>query len=128
MKIPRLRDLLSGLSLTIVSAIVFRGVGTRAQSPQAALAEHAASSKVLVQQYCTGCHNDRLKTAGVSLEGRDFTSIGNDPEFWEKVLRKLGASEMPPSGMPRPAAAEMKEFTAVLEGQLDSAALAHPNP
>jgi len=97
MKIFGARSLLSGLFLTIVLAIVFRGVGSRAQSPRAAMAEQAASSKALVQQYCTMCHSDQLKTAGFSLEGRDFTNIGSDPDLWEKVLGRLAPERCPRS-------------------------------
>ena len=81
-----------------------------------------------MKQYCTACHNDRLKTAGLSLEQRDLGVLGKDPELWEKVLRKVRAGEMPPAGMPRPSANAGKAFAAYLETELDRAAALHPNP
>ena len=77
--------------------------------------------------YCVGCHNDRLKTGGVTL-----TNVGSDvashAETLEKVLHKLRAGEMPPVGMPRPDAATYTALTSWLETELDRNALAHPNP
>ena len=55
---------------------------------------------------CVTCHNDRLKTANLSLEKLDLiTRVGDHPELWEKVIRKLRAGVMPPPEVkPRPAA------------------------
>ncbi len=40
----------------------------------------------------------------------------------------LQAGMMPPAGMPRPNAAAQKTFVATLQGAIDQASLAHPNP
>jgi mono/diheme cytochrome c family protein len=82
----------------------------------------------LVKQYCIGCHNSKLKTAGVSLEGLDTTRVGNNAGIWEKVLTKVSAEQMPPAGLPRPNNETYHEFTSWLESALDKAAAAHPNP
>jgi hypothetical protein len=82
----------------------------------------------LVNQYCLGCHNKKLNTAGLTLEGLDPNKVDKDADLWEKVLRKLEAKEMPPLGLPRPPAAAQKQFTASLESELDRAAAANPNP
>src|SRR5436190_17544518 len=87
-----------------------------------------SSQDALVNRYCVGCHSAKLRTAGLILEGHSLDKVAADGELWEKVLRKLQANEMPPSGMPRPPAAEMKAFTTDLEHELDAAAMAHPNP
>ncbi len=86
------------------------------------------SKSALVNQYCLGCHNQKLRTAELSLEGLDPAKVDKDTDVWEKVLRKLEAKEMPPSGMPRPSAAVEKQFTSSLETELDRAAAANPNP
>src|SRR4051812_4961256 len=54
--------------------------------------EHAA----LVSTYCVACHNDRLKTAGLSLQSLDLNNIPAHAEVWEKVVRKVRSGEMPP--------------------------------
>ena len=48
--------------------------------------------------------------------------------MWEKVIRKVEAGMMPPAGVPRPDAATRKALVANLEGVLDRAAKASPNP
>ncbi len=82
----------------------------------------------LVNQYCIGCHSQRLKTGGLVLEGLDPSNAPANPETWEKVIRKLRASTMPPVGMPQPDPAARQHFIASLESQLDHAAATHPNP
>ncbi len=90
--------------------------------------ETAADAHALVNQYCAGCHNDKLKTAGISLQNLDLAKVADDAATWEKVLRKVSANEMPPAGLPRPKAPEAKAFTTYLETELDRYAAAHPNP
>ena len=88
----------------------------------------AASQNALVKQYCVSCHNDKLKTASVSLEGLDIAKAGEDPAVWEKVLRKVGSNQMPPAGVPHPDPAAAKAFTTALRAELDRYAAAHPDP
>ena len=49
-------------------------------------------------------------------------------ETWEKVIRKVRAGMMPPSGMPRPEPARLDGFVTYLETSLDRAAAASPRP
>src|SRR5688500_17337331 len=69
-----------------------------ARSALAVVADHAA----LLNQYCVTCHNQRLKTGGVTLDAVDLSKITADAEVWERVIRKVRARMMPPPGMPRP--------------------------
>src|SRR2546422_2925605 len=63
----------------------------------------AAAQRALLDQYCVTCHNDKTKRANLSLEKLDLTThVGDNPQFWEKVVRKLRAAVMPPPGMRRP--------------------------
>jgi mono/diheme cytochrome c family protein len=98
-------------------------------APQTAAspAANAAAQTALVNKYCIGCHNDKLKTANLSLQGLDLTKPGDDAA-WEKVLRKVSANQMPPMNLPHPDEAARKAFTSYLETELDRAAAAHPNP
>jgi len=88
----------------------------------------AASDKQFLAQYCQGCHNGRLKTGGLSLEQIDPGQVSQNAETWEKVVRKLRAGMMPPSGAPRPERAVIDQFAAHLESTLDQNAAQHPNP
>ncbi len=62
------------------------------------------------------------------MEGIDFSDAAANAALMERVLRKIRTGEMPPAGMPRPPAAALATFTKSLEGTLDQAAAAHPNP
>ncbi len=62
------------------------------------------------------------------LTGLDFAKAGENAAVWEKVLRQVQSSQMPPAGMPRPDAATLATFTRTLTATLDQAALAKPNP
>ena len=61
----------------------------------------APDDQALVKRYCLGCHNDRLKTASLTLEGISVEPIGSAPATWEKVVRKLRSGAMPPAGRPQ---------------------------
>jgi len=82
----------------------------------------------LVAQYCVVCHNEYLNTGGLALDGFDVNSVQDNPDIWEKVLRKLRANAMPPTGMPRPDEASFSQFESYLSDSLDTLALNSPNP
>ncbi len=88
----------------------------------------AASHRAVVTRYCVACHNERVKTGGLSLEKIDIANIGGDPDLWEKVVQKLHGNLMPPPGRPRPDEAAFKGLITYLETSLDRAADASPNP
>ena len=98
--------------------------------PQNATAAPAAAStqQEALTRYCVGCHNDRLKTQGLSLEHLDPAQASANPELWEKVARKLQARSMPPQGSRRPDEATYRALEAAIEQPLDAAAVSHPNP
>jgi hypothetical protein len=87
-----------------------------------------AEQRALLNQYCVVCHNDKLKTANLSLQSMDINSVGNHPEIWEPVIRKMRAGMMPPPGMPRPSLAKYEQLRDWLEAEIDRKAAAHPDP
>ena len=93
-----------------------------------AVAYAAGPDRAFLDQYCVTCHNERAKTASLMLDKMDLTHVGDGAETWEKVVRKLKAGMMPPSGARRPDRAAIDGFTAKLEAELDRAAAARPNP
>src|SRR5262245_38502955 len=66
------------------------------QAPAAPAAQMAP--KALVDQYCVTCHNARVKTGGLALDGLDLERLPEHADVWEKVVRKLRAGVMPPQG------------------------------
>lgn len=85
-------------------------------------------AKALIQQYCLGCHNSKLKTAGLLLDAANIERVGEEPDLWEKVARKFRTGEMPPAGRPRPEPATYRAVTLELESALDAAAANRNNP
>jgi hypothetical protein len=80
------------------------------------------SQREILDKYCVTCHNQRLKTGGLTLDTLDLGNVPAQAEVWEKVIRKLRSGTMPPAGMPRPEAAAYKNLTAWLEEQIDQSA------
>jgi mono/diheme cytochrome c family protein len=88
----------------------------------------AADMQQVVNNYCLACHSDALATGGFSLQSVDFTQPGEHADALERVVKKLRAHMMPPSGMPRPAFETYAVMTEWLEAELDQAWAANPNP
>jgi mono/diheme cytochrome c family protein len=88
----------------------------------------AAAAPDVLARYCVTCHNDRTKTGGLTLAGADPDHPEVDAETWEKVVRKLRAGLMPPSGAPRPPRDALEAFRRGIETSIDRAALERPNP
>ena len=93
--------------------------------PDAALAGRFGA---VVERYCVTCHNERLRTANLTLDEVDLRQVAVDAPLWEKVLQKLQAREMPPAGRPRPDEATYAGFAAWLADNLDAAASEQVNP
>jgi hypothetical protein len=79
----------------------------------------ATRHRAVLDQYCVTCHNDRLKTAQLSLEHSDLSAVGDHPELWEKVVRKLRAGVMPPPDVRRPPLADYEGLRDWLETEID---------
>src|SRR5207248_9638566 len=81
-----------------------------------------------LDRYCVTCHNDRLKTANLSLQGLDLTKVDDQPQLWEKVIRKLRAGVMPPPDVARPPLADYEALRDWLESEVDRAAATRVAP
>ena len=91
--------------------------GTQAERLQATLS-----------RYCGTCHNERLRTADLSVEGLDLSRVAEQSEIWEKVIGKLRTRTMPPVGQPRPADETYDTLAAWLESEIDRFTAVDPNP
>ncbi len=96
----------------------------QALAPTAAMEE----SRAMLDQYCVTCHNQSAKTAGLMLDTLDLARVGEQPDVWEKVVRKIRTGAMPPSKLPRPDKAAALGVASYLETELDREAFEHPNP
>jgi len=114
---PSLKLRRTSQACTVVAALVLMAAPAAAQDSQA-----------VVARYCVTCHNNRLKTGGLVLEGLQVAQAGQQPQLWEKVARKLRTGMMPPANAPRPDRGTLDGLAATVEGAIDRAAVAAPNP
>ena len=105
-----------------------QGQSAPARTQTVPAAPNSATERALLDRYCVTCHNDKTKTDNFSLERVDINTVGDHPEVWERVIRKLRAGMMPPPGMPRPPLEKYEGLRDWLEAQIDQKAAAHPNP
>jgi mono/diheme cytochrome c family protein len=112
-----------------VAALIY---GQTAAAPAAI--PSATAERALLDQYCVVCHSLKAKAAGMeparqlTLDNLDVASVAKDPQTWERVVRKLRAGMMPPSGMPRPSPVKYEAVIAWLETELDRHAAPHFPP
>ena len=77
-----------------------------AQTPQ----EYKETLQPFLARHCVGCHNDKLRTAGLSLE-----AYREDAALWAKVADKIARGLMPPAGVPQPSKADASAIVSLLE-------------
>jgi mono/diheme cytochrome c family protein len=116
----------AGLAATLLLSVQVRMSAQQSAAP--AGPSSTASQRQFLDRYCASCHNERLKTAGLSLVQADLSRPGAQPELWEKVVRKLQTGVMPPPNMPQPSEADRLAIVSSLETSLDAASAAKLNP
>lgn len=106
--------------------------------------ETVSPQRALLDQYCVSCHNQamvnstpvegenllftQLRGLGMTLDKENVDDVSENPEVWEKVVRKLRVGVMPPPDNPRPGHEDYSEFRYWLEEQLDQANAEKVNP
>jgi len=102
----RLAPVLIGVAVCLTSA-----------AQQGDQTEYRNTVQPFLAKNCLACHNAKLRTANLSLDGASVA-----PATWTKVLDKLSAGQMPPPGSPRPGKAEVAAVTRWIEGFAGSSA------
>ncbi len=123
-----LRASLAGIAATLFLSVPLRMAPQQSDSASAARSAATSSQRQFLDRYCVTCHNERLKTGGLSLERLDVSRPGTQPDVWEKVVRKLHTGVMPPPNMPQPPEGDRAAMMTWLETSLDAASAAKPNP
>jgi mono/diheme cytochrome c family protein len=93
--------------------------GVLAAAPATQGPDPADANLATVKQYCVGCHNDKAKIGGASFQGATAASIAQNPELFEKAVRKLRGRVMPPPGAKQPDGKAVDSLVAWLEDSLD---------
>src|SRR2546428_11234018 len=97
----------AGLAATLLLSTQVQ-ISAQQSSAASAGPPPTSSRRQFLDRYCATCHNEHLKTGGLSLVQVDLSTLGAQPELWEKVVRKLRTGVMPPPNMPQPSAADRR--------------------
>src|SRR5213593_4716037 len=97
-------------------------------SAPAAVAPQAGDYRAVLNQYCVTCHNQRTKTAGLTLDTLNLAHVEENADVWEKVVRKVRVGMMPPKGVPQPDDTTRRGLVAWLTTELDRDAARNSNP
>jgi hypothetical protein len=89
----------------------------------------SAAVKTVVSERCFTCHDSDIKKGDLDLEQLVHEDITQNPNAWERVVRRLQTRQMPPAKRKeRPTEEEYRSTIAALVATLDGAALASPQP
>src|SRR2546421_1000526 len=115
---------ISGI-LAILAATAVSGQGPQPQrtDPRPELSTNVSAPRGVLDKYCVGCHNARLKTGGLALDQLDLSRLADHAAIGEKVALKLRTGLMPPARSPRPDPATLDSVIAWVEHELDSHAV-----
>ena len=111
------------LALLAVSAVSGQGSQRQRAVPTTSPSAPAAAPRAVLDKYCVGCHNTRLKTGGLALDQMDLSRLADHAEVAEKVALKVRAGLMPPPRSPRPDQATLDGLVTWMEDELDGHAV-----
>ena len=74
----------------------------------------------MLDQYCLECHNYEDWAGEVAFDLMTPGSLMEEPDVWEKAVRKLRGRLMPPPGSPQPEQKNINEFVSWVETTLDA--------
>ncbi len=129
-KVLTLRGRISGVTVSLAALAMIGLAATPAATDAPESSAFETTVKPFLAQRCLVCHNAQLKSGGVDLavfgSAEDVTK---DAHTWDTALVKLKTGQMPPEGLPRPDAAEVKAVTEWVEKEFDRVdQMAPPNP
>ncbi|MCH7934179.1 MAG: DUF1592 domain-containing protein [Gemmatimonadetes bacterium] len=113
----------------VVSIGVFGAHSTASRLGQAAEASADPQEvREILDRYCVACHSETLRSGGLAFDVLDVENPADDPQAWERAIRRLRTGTMPPGGVPRPDEAGYEAVATWLENEIDREWTARPNP
>ena len=95
----------------------------------AALADvPALDGDEVIDQYCTRCHSEQRQRGGLVLEGFTVEGAAENADIAERMIKKLRAGMMPPSGARRPEGNALVDLAVELESRIDEEWRKNPEP
>ncbi len=132
-----------GLILGVAVILGFSPAESVSQTEGAPEGGVISPQRALVDEYCVTCHNgdfvrgtdeprsllvSQLRAVGLALDDVNVDNVSENPEIWERVVRKLRVGAMPPQPRPRPDQETYQGFRRWLEAELDAVSAANPDP
>jgi mono/diheme cytochrome c family protein len=116
------------IALFLSSSLLILAAPAVANLPESSAFD--ATVKPFLAARCLMCHNAQLKSGGVNFAAfNSAEDVTKDAHTWDTALEKLKTGQMPPAGMPRPDAAEVKAITEWVEREFARVdEMAPPNP
>jgi hypothetical protein len=96
------------------------------QQPAAAPAPATSPQRALVNQYCMGCHNEKLKTAGLELNSANIDHVEQNPDVCRREVAQ-GSRALHAAAWPSRPDEKTTKASLCLETSLDRAP-PQPNP
>jgi mono/diheme cytochrome c family protein len=108
--------------IAVISLVAVSAASPSPQTPSVPQPPASADAQLAtIKDYCSGCHSDKAKTGGVSFEGITAASVTQQPELFEKAVRKLRGRVMPPPTAKQPDSKAVDSLVSWLETSLDKA-------
>jgi hypothetical protein len=89
--------------------------------------ESIAANWTMLETYCQECHNSTDWAGTVAFDIMTPEDAATDAETWEKAVRKMRGSLMPPPGKKQPDEATRAQFIKTMEAFLDANGAKHPH-
>jgi mono/diheme cytochrome c family protein len=123
----------SKVGVSVLVGLAGAGVLLHSVAADDTALDNLTPEQAFLKQNCIECHNSTDQSAaalyaGLFFDQLDVRHVADNPETWEKVVRKLGAGMMPPAVKPRPDPVAKAAFLHYLESELDALAAREPNP
>jgi hypothetical protein len=114
--------------LAFLAVAVVSGQGPQPSVPAprgSTVDKNATAQRAVLDKYCVGCHNARVKAGSLLLDQLDLSRLADQASIGEKVALKLRAGMMPPLGAPRPDRPTLEGLITWMENELDRHAVAN---
>ena len=111
---------MSRLCIVPVSMVLLGALTFSPEVSAQSSAVYRTSVQPLFVKNCFACHNEKMKSGDLNLQAfASSPAVAENRDKWETIHRRLVAGEMPPVGLPRPDAAELKATTNWIQGELN---------
>jgi len=107
------------LAILTVTAVSGQGPQPQRTPPASNPSTDVAAPRAVIDKYCVGCHNARLKTGGLALDQLDLARLPEHAAIGEKMALKLRTGMMPPLRAARPDRATLDGLITWIENDLD---------